>query len=123
MDYIIYTTEGYTESPNNTIIENCQIIDFIFDDNSIKEEVIDEFIQNNNLIEEWGFDKDKLKVLACIDDETLSALQQLVNYCWRDEKLHFNESSKKEQKNHIFNQISKLAYYLDKDYKILGTLE
>lgn len=119
MDYIIYTTEGYTQSPTNQDVENCQIIDFLDNDNSNKAEVLSEYLQHDKYPIETGFDRDKMKVVSCIDDETLAALRNVVSYLWKNEKRHYEECPYSEKENHIFNQIITLAYYLDKDNNYL----
>ena len=123
MDYIVYTTEGFTQSPTGVDVENCQIIDFIYDDNSVKEEVIYEYLQSDDFCLKSGFNKDKLKVVSCINDETLGALYDVVRYLWNKEKKDFQEVKDEKKADHIFNKIETLAYYLDKDYNKLGLFD
>lgn len=53
-EYIIYTTEGYTISPNENVeVENCQLLGCAFGKNAA--EAQDNLIKENPWITEAGF--------------------------------------------------------------------
>ncbi|MDN0071690.1 hypothetical protein QVN97_06690 [Bacteroides caecigallinarum] len=60
--FLFYTTEGYTESPNNTSIENCQLLGEA--DGETVEEAFTNLIKENSWIEEYGFHTYKGFIIA-----------------------------------------------------------
>lgn len=61
MDYVIYTTEGFTQSPNGTDIENCQILAFVNGFDGTARECLDEYLCNNDL-SGLGWSKEELRI-------------------------------------------------------------
>jgi len=60
--FIIYTTEGYTIAPDNTDIENCQILSF--EDANSKEEARDKFFAHHQDLFKHGFSRCKV---VCVE--------------------------------------------------------
>lgn len=58
--YMFFTTEGYTEAPNGEPVENVQLLGRI--EGSNVSEALDNFLQINPWILEYGFKKDKIYV-------------------------------------------------------------
>lgn len=117
MDYIIYTLEGFTQSPTFDDVENCQIIDFIYDENNLKKaEVINKYLQSNDFCLKSGFNKCHLKVAYRINEKALSALDDVLGYLWEKEKKDYEECEDDKRASHIFKKIEILAHYLDKDF-------
>lgn len=54
-EYIIYTTEGFTQDPNGNDIENCQVLGEACGDNLV--EAKDNLLKNNPWIAEAGFNR------------------------------------------------------------------
>ena len=64
-EYIIFTTEGYTTAPNESVeVENCQVLGFAFGHDA--DEAQDNLLKENPWIIEAGFDKSEfiIKQLA-----------------------------------------------------------
>lgn len=57
-DYIFYTEEGFCLAPNNSEVENFQILGFERGGNPT--EAFDRLIENNPWIIEKGFSKEKI---------------------------------------------------------------
>lgn len=57
-EYIFYTLEGYTISPTNIEVENCQLLGFAKGENS--QDALANLIIENQWIIEYGFNVDKI---------------------------------------------------------------
>ena len=58
-EYIFYTTEGYTEAPNQDYrVENCQLLGTAFGKN--QNDALDSLIEENKWIIDAGFSRDKI---------------------------------------------------------------
>ncbi len=57
-EYIFYTTEGYTEGPNNKAVENCQMLGIAF--GASPAEALESLLNENEWIAESGFSKEKI---------------------------------------------------------------
>lgn len=57
-EYIFYTEEGYCESPNETTVENFQVIGF--EKGNTKEEALKNLLENNSWIKEYSYNIDKI---------------------------------------------------------------
>lgn len=119
MDYILFTQEGKTFYPNGKESHNYQILDFDHDTNHTDEDVIIDYICDNPK-STTGIDSNKIQFAYIIDKETFEALENVVNYLYKEEKK-YKENEKPE--NHIFKDLETLAYYIDKDYRELGTFD
>lgn len=63
--YIFYTDEGVTESPNENIVENFQILGF---ENGINiSEALQHLLDNNKWIFETGFSEKKILYKEIVD--------------------------------------------------------
>lgn len=106
--YLFYTFEGACESPNESNVENMQILgqasgkDFL--------EAFSNLIKENQWITKKSFNVDKILAKQIVDDELKSNIQQIVNYLWNDEKRHYEESP---CKNHIFMTLKELKKAID----------
>lgn len=64
--YIIYTFEGYTEAPDGTHIENCQMLGIA--PGKDKKEAIDILFAEHQQLEAIGFTKEGCVALRLKDD-------------------------------------------------------
>ena len=103
-EYIFYTTEGYTEVPNNIEIENCQVLGTVRGCN--ESEAQENLMNENPWITEAEFDPAEFIVRQILTNEQRNDINVLVDYLWEDEKRHIEESEDKE--NHIFNVLKRL---------------
>lgn len=122
MDYIIYTAEGYTQTPNGNETNNCQILDFVYNTNLMKTEVVELFL-NNFPVKETELSKKEIKVINRIDEATKEAMYEIVKYLWETEERNYEESSEKDKTNHIFNYLRILAHYFGKEYESPDTFK
>ncbi len=111
MDYILYTTEGYTELPEGKPIENCQIIDFIY---GTTESTVD---LKEKYAKEMALDSDDMSIFPIIKKETLEAISKVVNYLWKDEQSKYEETDDKNHDSHIFQTLKQIADDLDLQIK------
>lgn len=104
-DYLFYTTEGVTFSPNAaTDIENCQILGY--SKGKDKFTALQNLLIENKWIKESKFDESKIAAVQILSQDVKDELRILIDYLWRDEERHFEESGKPE--NHIINIIQKI---------------
>lgn len=66
-EYIFYTTEGFTQDPNENNIENCQVLGRAFGKNA--KEARCNLLKENPWIEEAGFDTTDLIVKQLLTEE------------------------------------------------------
>ena len=79
MDYLIYTSEGFTQTEKGKDIENCQILDILYNSELSKKECLQQYLSNHN-IAEMGFHSDEIKITTIINDDILQSLKQVVRY-------------------------------------------
>lgn len=103
-EYVFYTLEGYTSSPNNKECENMQLLGFEhgLNEQSAKENLI----KNNGWIEELDFDVSEIKFKQLLSKDNANDIKAVVEYLWKDEEKHFEESDDKS--NHIFLVLQRL---------------
>ena len=103
-EYIFYTTEGYTEAPNDENVDNCQVLGRA-KGNDV-EEAQQKLLKENPWIIETKFDPSEFMAEQILTSEQRNDILSLINYLWIDEMRHFEESN--EPSNHIFNAIKRL---------------
>lgn len=79
MDYIIYTTEGFTKTQYEDDIENCQILDFQYDSKLTKEEALQLYLTDNNT-DKTGFNKHEIRIDVRISDKICHSITELIAY-------------------------------------------
>ena len=67
-EYIIFTTEGYTEAPNNVEVNNCQLLGKTKGKNN--EEAVNNLLKENAWISECGFSKESFIVEQIVTKES-----------------------------------------------------
>ncbi len=78
-EYIIYTTEGYTEAPNENVeIENCQVLGWGKGDNPSK--AVDVLLARNPYIIKSGFDTSKFVIMQVLTRAQRDDISALLNY-------------------------------------------
>ena len=103
-EYIFYTTEGFTQDPNENNIENCQVLGRAFGKNA--KEARCNLLKENPWIEEAGFDTTDLIVKQLLTEEQKADIKAVVDYLWKDEHKHFQEEH--YPKNHIYRILKRL---------------
>lgn len=103
-EYLIFTTEGFTESPDNIEVENCQLLGRVTAES--KDYAKRNLKKEHAWLEEIGFDVDDVIVEQVFTKENKKDLKQLLDYLWKDEEKHFEESNYPQ--DHIFRTILKL---------------
>lgn len=93
MDYIIYTTEGVTETKIGDSIENCQILDFRYDSDLTPNQCLRQYLIENQS-EVSGFDASELRVAIRIDENVCAAMKDIVK-CMQNNTCE-NESMKEK---------------------------
>lgn len=79
MDYIIYTTEGYTQTPNGEDIENCQILDIQYNSCLSKQECLKQYLIENPT-NKIGFNKYETKVVVGMSDAICHSMKEMVSF-------------------------------------------
>lgn len=108
-EYIFYTSEGYTISPNNNELDSLQILGFEKGNNF--EEAKQNLINNNPWIIDSGFNLDEIKSKIIIDEKSNKLISEIIDYLYKDEEKHFEESDKPE--DHIFLKIKDLKNFIE----------
>lgn len=104
-EYIFYTTEGYTDAPNDGIeAENCQVLGIVRCSN--ESEAQENLLNENPWITKAGFAPEEFFVRQILTKGQRNDIIALVDYLWADEERHFEESEEKEK--HIFNVLKRL---------------
>ncbi len=108
-EYVFYTFEGYTESPSNKECENIQLLGFEYGKD--KFDAKRKLVETREWIEELDFDIDEIKAKQLLTEENKKCIKNLVDYLWKDEEKHFEESGCPE--NHIFNTLKELKVLVE----------
>ena len=78
-EYIFFTTEGFTEAPNEAItIDNCQVIGRANGDN--EKDALKNLITDNAWILEAGFDTSKFIIEQIITDDLRQKVVSLMSW-------------------------------------------
>lgn len=75
-EYVIYTTEGYTQNPAGNDVNNCQVLGVGSKGNTAAEAIA--ALENDLAISELGFDPDYAKAVQTITKEQQDAIRLLV---------------------------------------------
>ena len=119
-EYMFYTFEGFTQSPNKTDCENLQILGFEKAENL--EIAKSHLLANNEWILKYGFDKKKILSKRILTEETLNSVKSVVNYFWSNEEKKYEEclATNRDVDNHIFKHLRKLKWITSDNQKILN---
>ncbi len=102
--FIFYTFEGSAIAPNDADVENLQVLGI---ENGLNvNDALNKLLTDNKWIEEYGFSKDEIKHYAIVSDSFLSDVQILIDYLWKNEEKHFEESEYCD--NHMFKILQRL---------------
>lgn len=104
MDYLIYTSEGFTQTEKGEDINNCQILDILYDSNLTEKECLQQYLSNHN-IAETGFHPEEIKITTVINEEILQSLREIVRYLNERKLINPNEE--------FYICIQKLSQYLN----------
>lgn len=112
-EYMFYTFEGFTKSPNGTDCENFQILGFEKAENI--EDAKNLLLKNNPWILEYRFDADKILLKKILTKEIISEIKTVVDYLWNDEEKHYEEcfSENEKEGNHIFKNLRNLRSVIE----------
>lgn len=116
-EYMFYTFEGFTQSPNKTDCENLQILGFEKAENL--EIAKSHLLANNEWILKYGFDKKKILSKRILTEESLASIKTVVDYLWKDEEKDYEEClvSGKNVDNHILKHLRKLKLLTEENNK------
>lgn len=106
MDYIIYTSEGFTQAEDGSDIENCQILDFQYNSPLTKQECKRNYlsIYSNN---KTGLNDHELQIAIRISDDLCLAMRELITYILQNNPQITNKQ--------INSHIEKLITYFNLD--------
>ncbi len=118
-EYMFYTFEGFTQSPNKTDCENFQILGFEKAENL--EIAKEHLLVNNDWILKYGFDAEKILSKKILTEESLASIKTVVDYLWNDEEKDYEErlASGGNVDNHIFKHLRKLKLMTEESSKIV----
>ena len=106
--FIFYTTEGYTESPTNAEVGNCQLLGTAR--GTHEDEALQNLLAENQWIEEQGFSPCEIMARQLLSEETKHDVFELLNYLWENEERHYEETGRPS--NHIFEVMKNLKAVL-----------
>ncbi len=78
MEVIFYTTDGYTQTPNETDIENLQVLGIESGTNKI--DALNNLLDNNSWILEDGYELCNVTSKIIIDYSTRNDIKSLIKY-------------------------------------------
>ncbi len=105
IEYIVYTSEGCTLGPKNSVeIENCQVLGFI--DGNAEDDAIRKLFEQNEWIEKSGFSIDKALARPLLTSSIKEDIREVIDYLLKDESRHFEENNRTE--GHIFQRLKRL---------------
>lgn len=111
-EYIFYTTEGETFAPNEEVaVENCQMLGRIEAKNVHQAQ--EKLFKENQWISEAGFDASEILVQQIITKAQKDDIKKLVDYLWKDEEKHYEETAAEERARHIFTILRRLKQLCD----------
>lgn len=116
-EYMFYTFEGFTQSPDKNNCENLQILGFEKAENlEIAKKCL---LANNDWISKHGFDTEKILSKKILTEESLASIKTVVDYLWKDEEKDYEEClvSGKNVDNHILKHLRKLKLLTEKNNK------
>ncbi len=107
-EYMFYTAEGFSQSPNETDCENLQILGF--EKAESLEIAKKQLLENNDWILKYGFNADKILSKKILTEKTEASIKTVVDYLWNDEEKNYEECLATDGKveNHIFNSLKNL---------------
>lgn len=116
-EYMFYTFEGFTQSPNKTDCENLQILGFEKAENL--EVAKEHLLVNNDWILKYGFDMEKILSKRILTEKTLNSVKSVVNYFWSNEEKKYEEclATNRDVDNHIFKHLRKLKLLTEENNK------
>ena len=116
-EYMLYTFEGFTQSPNKTDCENLQILGFEKAENL--EIAKSHLLANNEWILKYGFNTEKILSKKILTGESLASIKTVVDYIWEDEEKDYEEClvSGKNVDNHILKHLRKLKLLTEENNK------
>lgn len=116
-EYMFYTFEGFTQSPDKNNCENLQILGFEKAENlEIAKKCL---LANNDWISKHGFDTEKILSKKILTEESLASIKTVVDYLWKDEEKDYEEClvSDKNVDNHILKHLRKLKLLTEENNK------
>lgn len=116
-EYMFYTFEGFTQSPDKNNCENLQILGFEKAENlEIAKNCL---LANNDWISKHGFDTEKILSKKILTEESLASIKTVVDYLWKDEEKDYEEClvSGKNVDNHILKHLRKLKLLTEENNK------
>lgn len=116
-EYMFYTFEGFTQSPDKNNCENLQILGFEKAENlEIAKKCL---LANNDWISKHGFDTEKILSKKILTEESLASIKTVVDYLWKDEEKDYEEClvSGKNVDNHILKHLRKLKLLTEENNK------
>lgn len=116
-EYMFYTFEGFTQSPDKNNCENLQILGFEKAENlEIAKKCL---LANNDWISKHGFDTEKILSKKILTEESLASIKTVVDYLWKDEEKDYEEclSTDGNIDNHIFKHFRKLKLLTEENNK------
>ena len=103
-EYVFYTFEGYTESPSNKECENIQLLGF--ECGKDKVDAKQKLVETRGWLKKLDFDVNEIESRQLLTEENKKCIKAIVEYLWKDEEKHFEESGC--PKNHIYDTLKQL---------------
>lgn len=116
-EYMFYTAEGFSQSPNETDCENLQILGF--EKAESLESAKEQLLKNNGWILKYGFNAEEILSKKILTEGIEVSIKTVVDYLWDDEERHYEEclATDGTVDNHIFSCLKKLKSVLEENIK------
>lgn len=98
MDYILYTTEGFTQTEKGEDIDNCQILDFQYGTSQTQQQCIQNYLKSYPS-KETGFNDYEIRTAITINKEVCNSIRELIEYT----RKNIHEIKDKTIEAHINN--------------------
>lgn len=106
-EYIFYTIEGNTISPNESKeVDNCQVIGISEGNNP--NDALSNLLDSNKWIIPAGFNAELFICRQLMTEQLKHDIISIVEYLWNDEKRHYEECDNTGKRNHIFHVLKRV---------------
>ena len=108
-EYVLYTFEGFTQSPSGKDCENIHLLGF--ECGKDVEDAIKMLAETEKWIEELDFDVEEIKGKQLLTKGNKEDIKTLIDYLWTDEEKNFEECGFPQ--DHIYQTLKKLKELIE----------
>lgn len=110
MQYLFYTGEGYTQSPDFSNVENLQILGEA--NGADINEAFERLLKENPWIEKSKFSHAEIHGKQLLTDEIINDIKVLMEYLPEEKNPTYSEKNMSNDQHHLFESLTRLKDYL-----------